>query len=479
MQTLSSRPSMSPGSVQPRRPNVGPKRTLKTETILGYDVVNAGMAETVYWIADRAQSRTPTQIAFLNAHCANVARKDWQYRDTLENVDALLPDGSGIALAAKMDRQTLGDNLNGTDLFGPLCRCLAFRNIPVFFLGGRDGVAEAAAQNTMADCPNLTVAGTHHGYFSPREEDDVIAKINASGARVVFVAFGVPSQDTWIARVRHRLHAPVILGVGGLLDFVSGRIPRAPKWMRKSGTEWLYRLRCEPRRMWQRYLIGNVTFTLNAAKYALARRKRIIVQSIDRALARAMDISASAAGLLVLSPLLVGTALAIRLESRGPALYRQIRVGEDGAEFEIFKFRSMRIDGPSQAELSQQKHDRDDGVTFKLKRDPRITRVGQFIRKFSIDELPQLWNVFKGDMSLVGPRPALPVEVEKYSNVERRRLRGKPGITCFWQIMGRADLAFDRQVVLDVAYLQKRNIFMDIGILLRTPMAVLTARGAY
>lgn len=479
MQTLLSRPPMSPGSVQPSRPNVGPIRTLKTETILGYDVVNAGMAETVYWIADRAQSRTPTQIAFLNAHCANVARKDWQYRDTLENVDALLPDGSGIALAAKMDRQTLGDNLNGTDLFGPLCRCLAFRSIPVFFLGGRDGVAEAAAQNSMADCPNLTVAGTHHGYFSPREEDEVIAKINASGARVVFVAFGVPSQDTWIARVRHRLHAPVILGVGGLLDFASRRIPRAPKWMRKSGTEWLYRLKCEPRRMWQRYLIGNVSFTLNAAKHALARRKRTIVQSIDRALARTMDISASAAGLLVLSPLLLGTAIAVRLESRGPALYRQIRVGENGAEFEIFKFRSMRIDGPSQAELSQQKHDRDDGVTFKLKRDPRITRVGQFIRKFSIDELPQLWNVFKGDMSLVGPRPALPVEVEKYSNVERRRLRGKPGITCFWQIMGRADLAFDRQVVLDVAYLQKRSIFMDIGILLRTPIAVLTARGAY
>lgn len=479
MQTLPSRPPMSPGSVQSRRPNVGPKRTLKTETILGYDVVNAGMAETVYWIADRAQSRTPTQIAFLNAHCANVARKDWQYRDTLENVDALLPDGSGIALAAKMDRQTLGENLNGTDLFGPLCRCLAFRKIPVFFLGGRDGVAEAAALNTVTDCPNLEVAGTHHGYFSPREEDDVIAKINASGARVVFVAFGVPSQDTWIARVRHRLHAPVVLGVGGLLDFVSGRIPRAPKWMRKSGTEWLYRLKCEPRRMWQRYLVGNVTFTLNAAKYALGRRKRTIVQSIDRALARAMDISASAAGLLILSPLLLGTALAVRLESSGPALYRQIRVGENGAEFEIFKFRSMRIDGPSQAQLSQQKHDRDDGVTFKLKRDPRITRVGQFIRKFSIDELPQLWNVFRGDMSLVGPRPALPVEVEKYSIVERRRLRGKPGITCFWQIMGRADLAFDRQVVLDVAYLQKRTIFMDIGILLRTPMAVLTARGAY
>ncbi|MEO1323981.1 MAG: WecB/TagA/CpsF family glycosyltransferase, partial [Pseudomonadota bacterium] len=315
MQTLSSRRFSAAPSI-PRRPEIGPKRTLKTEHILGYDVVNAGMAETVYWIADRAQSRTPTQIAFLNAHCANVARHDWRYKDTLQNVDALLPDGSGISLAAKMDQKSLGDNLNGTDLFGPLCRCLAFRNIPVFFLGGRDGVAQAAADNTVADCPNLKIAGTHHGYFSPREEDEVIAKINASGARVVFVAFGVPSQDTWIARVRHRLHAPVILGVGGLLDFASGRIPRAPLWMRKSGTEWLYRLKCEPRRMWQRYLVGNITFTLEAAKYAFGRRKRKIARSVDRFLARTMDIAASATGLLVLSPLLIGTAIAVRLESK-------------------------------------------------------------------------------------------------------------------------------------------------------------------
>ncbi len=472
-------PIISKPNSSTSRPHIGPKRALKTTPLLGYNVVNATIAETVYWIADRAQSKTPTQIAFLNAHCANVARNDWRYRDTLANVDALLPDGSGVAFAAKLDRQSLGDNLNGTDLFGPLCRCLAFRKIPVFFLGGQTGIAEAAAETAMAECPNLNVAGAQHGFFSPREEDAVIAKINASGARVVFVAFGVPSQDVWLARVRHRLNAPVVLGVGGLLDFVSGRIPRAPDWMRESGTEWLYRLKCEPRRMWQRYLVGNFTFVAHAARFALGRRKRTIDKTIDRSLARLMDIMASAAGLAILSPLLIGTALAVRLETKGPALYRQIRVGENGQTFEIFKFRSMRTDGPSQSALRELADDRNDGITFKLKRDPRITRVGRFIRKFSIDELPQLWNVLKGDMSLVGPRPALPVEVEKYSSVERRRLRGKPGITCFWQIQGRADLPFDRQVVLDVAYLQKRTIWMDIGILLKTPMAVLTARGAY
>ena len=192
-----------------------------------------------------------------------------------------------------------------------------------------------------------------------------------------------------------------------------------------------------------------------------------------------VDIAASGAGLLALSPLLLATAAAIRLDSRGPVLFRQVRIGEDGQPFEMVKFRSMKVGGPSQDELRRASNDRDDGVTFKLKRDPRITAVGRFIRKYSIDELPQLWNVLKGDMSLVGPRPALPSEVEKYSPVERRRLKGKPGITCLWQISGRADLPFDRQVVLDVAYLKRRSVLLDLLILLKTPVAVLTARGAY
>ena len=478
MSSLLNTKLLGPRSIPSATPT-GTGKKLDETKVLGFNVVNAKMAETVYWIADRAQARQPTQIAFLNAHCANVARKDWRYRDTLENVEALLPDGSGVAMAAKLNGAPLGDNLNGTDLFGRLCRCLAFRKIPVFFLGGRPGVAQQAAENTKAEIPLLNIAGHRHGYFSPREEQDVIDEINASGARVVFVAFGVPDQDVWISRIRHRLHAPVILGVGGLLDFVSGRIPRAPLWMRKAGLEWMYRLKCEPKRMWRRYIIGNVSFTAHALASAMAGRRKSVSKSVDRFFTRGLDIVGAGLGLMFLSPLLLLTAAIIRLESPGSALFRQKRIGENGKPFMMYKFRSMRNDGPSQAELSKMPDDRNDGVTFKLKSDPRITRIGKFIRKASIDELPQLWNVLKGDMSLVGPRPALPVEVEKYSRVERRRLNGKPGITCLWQIEGRANIPFDKQVVLDVTYLQKRSIWMDLVILARTPMAVITARGAY
>ncbi len=461
------------------RQRVGPDEAINTKPVLGFDLVDANMAQMVYWIADRAQSRTPTQVAFLNAHCANIARKDWRYSDTLKNVDALLPDGSGVSIAAKLDGKHLTNNLNGTDLYAPLCRCLAFRNIPVFYLGGQKGVARQAAENTLRAIPNLNVAGHRHGFFTPREEEDVIEQINASGARVVFVAFGVPDQDVWIARIRHRLNAPIVLGVGGLLDFVSGRIPRAPEWMRKLGAEWLYRLKCEPRRMWKRYLVGNIAFLGHAVRYSLNRRWKSYVHGVDRFVSRCIDITASGLGMALLSPILLGTALAIRLESGGPVIFRQTRVGKNGKPFEMFKFRSMRTDGPSQEDLRKLADDRNDGITFKLKQDPRITKVGRVIRKYSIDELPQLWNVFKGDMGLVGPRPALPVEVEKYTQTERRRLRGKPGITCFWQIQGRADLPFDRQVVLDIQYLKTQTVFLDLWILIKTPIAVLTARGAY
>ena len=457
----------------------GSGNKLKKSKVLGFEVVNASVAETVYWIANQAQSRKPTQIAFLSAHNANVARKNWRYRDTLENVDALLPDGVGVALAAKIGGQQFDGSLNSSDLFGHLCRCLSFRRMPVFFLGGRPGVAKQAAQKTSTEIPNIKIAGHRHGFFNPREEDAVIDEINASGARVVFVSMGAPNQDVWIARVRYRLHAPVVIGVGALFDSISGRSPRAPLWMRKAGIEWLYRFKREPRRLRRSFFAGRLSFAIHAMASALSQHKKRMFCGLDAFMTRSLDVIGSAVGLILLAPLLLGVAAAIRLESPGTALFRQVRIGANGKPFEIVKFRSMRIDGPSQEELSALPDDRNDGVTFKLKKDPRITRLGRFIRKYSIDELPQLWNVLKGEMSLVGPRPALPVEVQKYSKVEMRRLCGKPGITGLWQIKGRANIPFDQQVVLDVAYLQKRSIWLDLVILARTPLAVLSARGAY
>lgn len=194
---------------------------------------------------------------------------------------------------------------------------------------------------------------------------------------------------------------------------------------------------------------------------------------------RLLDRVAAGAGLLVLSPLCAGLAIAIKLESKGPVLFSQTRIGQGGAPFRCWKFRSMYIDAEQRKEELMAQNEMQGGTTFKMKSDPRITRIGRFIRKASIDELPQLWNVFVGDMSLVGPRPPVPAEVSSYTAFEKQRLMVKPGITCIWQVSGRSDIPFAEQVRLDIEYIVKRSLKLDVSLLLRTIPAVMFARGAY
>lgn len=184
-------------------------------------------------------------------------------------------------------------------------------------------------------------------------------------------------------------------------------------------------------------------------------------------------------GIALLSPLMLLTALAIRLESRGPAIFTQVRVGENGRYFRIFKFRSMYLrDDPRYQEPDRSQSDRD-GICQKYFKDPRITSVGRIIRKLSIDELPQLLNVVTGEMALIGPRPALPAEVNEYRYGMLRRLDCKPGLTGLWQVSGRADTTFDQQIELDTRYVDERSPVMDLWILFATVPAVLMAKGAY
>lgn len=194
---------------------------------------------------------------------------------------------------------------------------------------------------------------------------------------------------------------------------------------------------------------------------------------------RLVDIVGSAAALVLLSPVFFTIALLIKLEDRGPVFFRQVRVGRFGREFKMIKFRSMRVDAEQKLKELLAKNQHTHGITFKLKHDPRITRVGRFIRKYSLDELPQFHNVLVGDMSLVGPRPPVPREVAMYSLADRRRLAVKPGITCIWQVSGRAEIDFPGQVQLDVRYIESHSLREDLKILLKTIPAVLSGDGAY
>lgn len=194
---------------------------------------------------------------------------------------------------------------------------------------------------------------------------------------------------------------------------------------------------------------------------------------------RALDVVASVCVLSLLAPLFVLIALCIKLEDRGPVFFGQTRVGRHGREFRMFKFRSMHRDAEQRLkDLLRDNRHGNDGVTFKIKDDPRVTRFGRWLRKYSLDELPQFYNVLRGDMSLVGPRPPVPREVMRYSLSDRRRLRVDPGITCIWQISGRNSVSFDRWMEMDHEYVENWSVALDLKILLMTIPAVLLRRGA-
>lgn len=439
-------------------------------------LVNSSLEDTASTIVTAAALGEKNTLQFINAHCVNLYRKNKEYREALKKADAILPDGAGVKLAGKMAGTEYINNLNGTDLFPLLCEKAADAGQSIFLFGGLQGVAAATSKNMRNDIPGLNFAGTQHGYYKAEEEDDIIAAMNASGASIILVGMGVPQQEIWINKNRDRLHAAVVMGVGGLFDYYSGRIPRAPALMRKLHCEWIWRFMCEPRRLAGRYIAGNIEFMGRAIAYAFTARG--YAEKYANASKRTLDMAIALVALLILGPIAAAICLLITLEDRGSPFFKQTRIGQDGKPFKIWKFRSMYSDAEARkAELSALNER--DSVCFKMKKDPRVTKVGKFIRRASIDELPQIMNVLTGEMSIVGPRPALPNEVISYGDKERKRLHGKPGITCTWQVSGRADIPFDQQVDLDVAYLEKKSIWQDIKLIFRTIPAVITGKGAY
>lgn len=210
---------------------------------------------------------------------------------------------------------------------------------------------------------------------------------------------------------------------------------------------------------------------LHVEKPEFAGGRRVLKGLVDR--------TAALGGMLMLSPVLFGLWLAVRLTSSGPAFFRQTRVGKDGQEFRIWKFRSMHIDAEARLAALANHNQNGDGLLFKMRHDPRVTRVGRAMRRYSLDELPQLINVVNGTMSLVGPRPPLPSEVAQYGRDVRRRLLVRPGLTGLWQVSGRSDLSWEESVRLDLRYVENWSLGQDALILWKTASAVLRGAGAY
>lgn len=241
-------------------------------TLMGIPINNVTMEQAIALIWAGMEGKTPSEMHFVNAHCINVAAKDPAYHAILKQSKAVFADGTGIRKAGAKLGNPIVDNVNGTDLFPLICEACKRTGKKLFLLGGKPGVAEKSAQWSNSHVESDIVAGFHDGFFS--DADAIIQEVNASKADLLLVGMGVPRQEKWLHEHLGSLNIPVVMGVGGLFDYYSGTIPRSPLWMRKMGIEWVWRLMMEPRRMWKRYIIGNVAFLIRINKIKRAQRKQ-------------------------------------------------------------------------------------------------------------------------------------------------------------------------------------------------------------
>ena len=236
--------------------------------LLDLQFQNLRMKDAVTNLQQRIETGTKTQVSFVNPDCFNKIFSDKDYYSVLQNSDLLFPDGIGVNIACKILNTPLNENINGTDMLPFLCQMAEKNNFSIFLLGGKPGIPDKVSKNLTQKFKDLDIAGFHDGYFDrTREEGYVIDEINQSKADILLVAFGAPFQEKWISDHKNQLNCKIMMGVGGLFDFFSGNIPRAPKWMREMGLEWIFRLLQEPKRMWRRYIIGNPLFLFRVLRW--------------------------------------------------------------------------------------------------------------------------------------------------------------------------------------------------------------------
>lgn len=254
--------ALLPGGTRaaPAAPRSTPTPGQPTKQFLGLRFWDPPLDQAARHIVDCAARGERVQVFFVNAHCINQAAHDPVYAGLLADAPFLFADGFGMAIAARLAGQGLAHNVNGTDLFPVVCLEAARAGLPIALLGAQPGVADACADAMRAAVPGLEIPFTAHGYLGPMEEEAALERLNQSGARILFVAKGVPQQERWMATHAARIAPPVTLGVGALFDFYSGRVARAPRLVRQLRSEWLYRLLQEPRRLGTRYLLGNPAF---------------------------------------------------------------------------------------------------------------------------------------------------------------------------------------------------------------------------
>lgn len=483
-------------------------RVIAQRHVLGMRIDGTSYAEATELIVRWAVAGESRYVCEAPVHMVMESYDAPDYRAVINHADLVTPGGMPLVWMLRALGLKGQTRVYGPELTLKVCQAASARGIPVGFYGGTSAAISMLSARLQEKFPGLRVTYAHSPPFRPLaegEREGVIAQIRQSQCRILFVGLGCPKQERWMAA--HRGVLPVVmLGVGAAFDFLSGQKPQAPAWMQRLGLEWLFRLCSEPKRLWFRYLYHNPRFVLLALGQLIREQvfsfrenhrafpkpsetessmeetgefeKALAQKQIQVRFKRLFDLIASIVALILLAPLLLVIALLITVTSPGPVFFRQKRDGYQGRDFLMWKFRSMQV-RHDHAMVTAQQTAAAEGKLIKLQRDPRVTRLGKILRVTSLDELPQLFNVLKGEMSLIGPRPLVPFMLEPYPDFRRTRALMRPGITGLWQIRDRENNTSALSMMKhDLEYIERFSLALDGKILLRTVGVVFSRKGA-
>jgi len=386
----------------------------------------------------------------------------------LNKAQILFSDGVGTSLATLLQSGLSAPRITGPDITNSGLK--RWKSKPMVFIGGDQKTYENIKRKF-----GLTRSVYIEREHLPASQENTLRDVKKikelePDPELIWVCLGSPKQEYWTMNAQDDFPNSRILPVGAAFDFLGGNRKRAPKAIQKIGLEWLYRFYQEPRRLFQRTVVTNLKLVL----YSILYRGKVNAPLWKRCL----DIALGLPLLVLAAPIMAISAAAIWLEDGYPVFYKQTRIGKDGVPFDFYKLRSMIHGAENYQEKLSDQNEYQNMVPFKIKNDPRITKVGKVIRRWSIDELPQLLNILKGDMSLVGPRPPLPREYAVYNDYEKKRMSVVPGLTGLCQIKARGKRCFRVQVNNDLRYIRKRKLGLDLWIILKTIPIVLSGDGA-